>query len=49
VTPIFGQGVSPGLRLTESITEPAIKRLPPTGAIDQFTDSTDALNDLPRR
>jgi hypothetical protein len=34
--------------LTESITDPAIKRLPPTGAIDQFTDSTDALRDLPR-
>jgi len=34
--------------LTESITDPAVKRLPPTGAVDQFTDSTDALNDLPR-
>ena len=32
--------------LTEAITDPAIRRLPPIGAADQFLDSTDALGDL---
>jgi hypothetical protein len=32
--------------LREGITDPRIKRLPITGAIDQFTDSTDAAGDI---
>ena len=32
--------------LREAITDPAVRRLPPTGAVDQFIDSTDALDDL---
>jgi hypothetical protein len=32
--------------LTEAISDPAIRRLPPIGAADQFLDSTDALGDL---
>jgi hypothetical protein len=32
--------------LREAITDPQIRRLPPTGAIDQFVDSTDAAGDL---
>jgi predicted N-acetyltransferase YhbS len=32
--------------LREAITDPQIGRLPLTGAIDQFTDSTDAAGDL---
>ena len=32
--------------LTRAITDPAIRRLPPIGAADQFIDSTDALGDL---
>lgn len=32
--------------LTETITDPAIRRLPPIGAADQFMDSTDALGEL---
>jgi hypothetical protein len=32
--------------LREAITDPRIRRLPHTGAIDQFTDSTDAAGDL---
>ena len=32
--------------LTEAIADPAIRRLPPIGAADQFLDSTDALGDL---
>jgi hypothetical protein len=32
--------------LREAITDPAVRRLPPTGAVDQFIDSTDALGDL---
>jgi hypothetical protein len=32
--------------LTEAITDPAIRALPPIGAADQFLDSTDALGDL---
>jgi hypothetical protein len=32
--------------LLEEITDPQIRRLPLIGAIDQFTDSTDALGDL---
>jgi predicted N-acetyltransferase YhbS len=32
--------------LQDAITDPRIGRLPPTGAIDQFTDSTDAAGDL---
>jgi hypothetical protein len=32
--------------LIREITDPAIRRLPPIGAADQFIDSTDALGDL---
>ncbi|MGH3149587.1 MAG: DUF4037 domain-containing protein [Streptosporangiaceae bacterium] len=32
--------------LREAITDPQVKRLPVTGAIDQFVDSTDAAGDL---
>jgi hypothetical protein len=32
--------------LREEITDPQIRHLPPIGAIDQFTDSTDATGDL---
>ena len=32
--------------LAAAITDPAIRRLPPIGAADQFIDSTDALGDL---
>ena len=32
--------------LADAITDPAIRRLPPIGAADQFMDSTDALGDL---
>jgi hypothetical protein len=32
--------------LREAITDPRIRRLPRTGAIDQFVDSTDAAGDL---
>ncbi len=32
--------------LREAITDPQIRRLPLTGATDQFTDSTDAAGDL---
>jgi hypothetical protein len=32
--------------LADAITDPAIGRLPPIGAADQFMDSTDALGDL---
>jgi uncharacterized protein DUF4037 len=32
--------------LRAAITDPQVKRLPLTGAIDQFTDSTDAAGDL---
>jgi hypothetical protein len=32
--------------LREAITDPQIRRLPATGAIDQFIDSTDAAGDL---
>ena len=32
--------------LREAISDPAVRRLPPTGAVDQFIDSTDALGDL---
>jgi Domain of unknown function (DUF4037) len=32
--------------LREAITDPAVRRLPLTGAIDQFIDSTDAVGDL---
>src|SRR5580700_6294152 len=32
--------------LREAITDPRLGRLPPIGAIDQFTDSTDAAGDL---
>jgi hypothetical protein len=32
--------------LREAISDPAVKRLPPTGAVDQFIDSTDAAGDL---
>ena len=32
--------------LREAITDPRIRRLPLTGAIDQFTDSTDAIGRL---
>ncbi|HEY1573161.1 MAG TPA: hypothetical protein VGG05_17605, partial [Pseudonocardiaceae bacterium] len=31
--------------LTARIDDPAIRALPPTGAVDQFLDSTDALGD----
>lgn len=34
--------------LTGTITDPAIRNLPPTGTVDQFIDSTDALGDLRR-
>jgi Domain of unknown function (DUF4037) len=37
-----GRFVAP---LRESISAPEIRRLPPTGAVDQFVDSTDALGD----
>lgn len=33
--------------LRNSITDDRIRRLPPTGAVDQFVDSTDALADQP--
>ena len=32
--------------LRDAIGDPRIRRLPPTGAVDQFTDSTDAAGDL---
>jgi Domain of unknown function (DUF4037) len=32
--------------LTETITDPVVRRLPPIGAADQFMDSTDALGEL---
>jgi hypothetical protein len=32
--------------LREAITDPRLGQLPPVGAIDQFTDSTDAAGDL---
>lgn len=32
--------------LLEAITDPAVRRLPLTGAVDQFIDSTDATGDL---
>jgi predicted N-acetyltransferase YhbS len=32
--------------LREAITDPRVKQLPPAGAADQFTDSTDAAGDL---
>jgi hypothetical protein len=32
--------------LRDEITNPQIRHLPPSGAIDQFTDSTDATGDL---
>jgi hypothetical protein len=32
--------------LREAITDPAVRSLPPTGAVDQFIDSTDAFGDL---
>ena len=32
--------------LREAITEPQVRRLPLTGAIDQFTDNTDAIGRL---
>lgn len=32
--------------LREAITDPVVRRLPLTGAIDQFIDSTDAIGDL---
>jgi hypothetical protein len=32
--------------LRETITDPVIRRLPPVGAADQFTDSTDAAGDV---
>jgi Domain of unknown function (DUF4037) len=32
--------------LADAVTDPAIRRLPPIGAADQFMDSTDALGDL---
>ena len=32
--------------LREAITDPEVRRLPLTGAIDQFADSTDAVGDL---
>ena len=33
--------------LREEISDPQIRQLPPIGAIDQFTDSTDAIGHLP--
>jgi hypothetical protein len=33
--------------LLEAIADPELRRLPPFGAVDQFTDSTDALGNLP--
>jgi hypothetical protein len=35
--------------LLAGVTDPAVRRLPLIGAIDQFVDSTDALGDVPRR
>jgi hypothetical protein len=32
--------------LRDAITDPQVRRLPPWGAIDQFTDNTDAAGDL---
>ena len=32
--------------LTETITDPVVRRLPPIGGADQFMDSTDALGEL---
>jgi hypothetical protein len=32
--------------LREAITDPQVRRLPLAGAVDQFTDSTDAAGDL---
>ncbi|MFE6758187.1 DUF4037 domain-containing protein [Streptomyces sp. NPDC057684] len=34
--------------LTARITEPAVRALPPTGTVDQFTDSTDVLTNPSR-
>jgi len=31
--------------LRESITDEAIRRLPPAGAVDEFVDNTDAIGD----
>jgi hypothetical protein len=33
--------------LRDSISADDIRRLPPTGAVDQFIDNTDAVRDLP--
>jgi uncharacterized protein DUF4037 len=32
--------------LRDAVTDPQVRRLPATGAVDQFTDSTDAAGDL---
>jgi hypothetical protein len=32
--------------LRDAITDPRVRRLPPWGAIDQFTDNADAAGDL---
>jgi len=32
--------------LRQAIADPRLRRLPPTGAVDQFVDSTDALGDI---
>jgi hypothetical protein len=34
--------------LQREITDPAVARLPPTGTVDQFIDSTDAFGDMAR-
>ena len=34
------------MALTGTITDPAVRRLPPIGAADQFMDGTDALGEL---
>ena len=35
------------ITIREAITDPQLRHLPLTGAIDQFTDSTDALGRHP--
>lgn len=42
---VLGAGRFAGA-LRAAVTDPAVRRLPPYGAADQFTDSTDAAGDL---
>jgi hypothetical protein len=38
-----------GFDLLAAVTDPAVAALPRVGAIDQHTDNTDLLTDVPRR